>query len=80
MYEEQGERRMKQSVEYNRAYREGKSWVIEHGIPRWFINISEDNSRGVFKAINDFGVLSDEEELVYNKYSFSVIFQFRNIY
>ena len=55
------------TLAYEKAYKEGKKWIREHGIPKWFVNIDEENSRGVFKAINDFGVLSEEEESVYNK-------------
>ena len=55
------------SKEYNKGYTAVKDYVIKSGIPRWFWNLGEDWSRGVFKAINDFGVLSEEEELVYNK-------------
>ena len=58
---------MKMSLEYERAYKESKKWIKEHGIPNWFINVGEENTRAVYKAINDFGVLSDEEQLVYNK-------------
>lgn len=53
--------------EYDKAYGLTKEYIEEHGILRWFWNVGEEWSRGVFKAINDFGVLSEEEESVYNR-------------
>ena len=56
--------------DYDKAYKESKKWIKEHGIPNWFVNISEKNSRALYKAINDFGVLSAEEESVYNEVAY----------
>ena len=64
---------MKNSLVWENAYKEAGEWVKEHGIPSGFVNISDDSTKGVFAAINDFGILSEEEKIVYNKIVFNRI-------
>ena len=66
-YEDAEEQMNKAISDYEKAYGLAKDYIAEHGILRWFWNMGEEWSRAIYKAINDFGVLSDEEQLVYNK-------------
>lgn len=48
------------------AYTTAKNYIQQSGIPLFFTNNGIDATKQVFQAINDFGILSDDEQKIYD--------------
>ena len=48
------------------AYQQAVKFIKKNGIPKAFYNQGEENEKAIYKAIDEYGKLTDSEKTVYN--------------